>query len=66
MAEHIVALLFTLTFLNGKLHFALNLSHEKVVDHDVVGGVIELILDPYQLKDPIHLMTTIQHIHSFD
>ena len=65
MAEGVVVLLLSLGILNRQLQLALHLPHEEVVDHYVVGGIIEFVLDPYQLKLALHGLASIQNVHSF-
>lgn len=63
MAEHIVVLFFVLGFLDGQLQFALHFPHKQVVYHNVVGTLLQLVLDPHQLELPPHLLATVQQIH---
>ena len=63
VAEGVVVLLPALGLVDGELKFALDPAHEEVVDHDVVGGVVELVLDPDQLKLALHGLAVVEQVH---
>ena len=63
MAEGIVVLLPALGFVDGELQFALDPPHEEVVDHDVVGGVVEFVLDPDQFELSLHGLAVVEQVH---
>lgn len=63
MTENIVVLFLSLRLLDRELQLTLHPPHEQVVYHDVVGRVVQLVLDPHQLKLPLHLLAVVQHVH---
>ena len=67
MTEGVVALLLSTRLLNRQLKLALNFSHEKVVDHDVVGRLVKFVLDSDQLELALHALAVfmVQSIHRF-
>lgn len=66
MAKDIVLLFFAFGFLDGELEFALNFAHKEIIDDDVVGRVVQFVLDPYQPKLILHLLVVVQDIHSLE
>ena len=65
MTESVVVLLLALSFLNRKLQLALHLTHEEVVDHDVIGRIIQFVLDSDQFELVYHQITIVKQIHCF-
>ena len=67
MTEGVVALLLPRWLLNGQLQLALDLSHEEIVDNDVVGRLVQFVLDPDQFELALHALAifVIQSVHSF-
>lgn len=65
VTEGIVVFLFSFGLLNGQLQLTLDFSHEEIVDHDVVGRVIQLVFDPDQLELPLHRLTLIEKVERF-
>ena len=47
-----------------KLKLTLNLSHEEVVDHYIVGWVIEFVPDFDYFEFGLHIVPTIEQVHS--
>lgn len=66
VTEGVVVLRFTLRLLDGQLQLALHSAHEKIVHHDVVGRVVEFVLNPHQLELPLHGFAVIEQIHGFE
>jgi len=66
MTENIVIFLLSFGFLNRKLQLALYFTHKQVVNHYVVGGIFELVLNPNQFKLSIHGFALIQQVHRFE
>ena len=54
MAEGVVIFLFAFGLLNGELEFALNFSHEKVVDNNIVSWLIKFIPDLHYFEFVLH------------
>ena len=65
MAEGVVIFLLAFGFLDGELEFALNFSHEKIVDNNVVGWLIKFIPDLHDFKFVLHRLLAIKKIHIF-
>ena len=66
MAEGIVIFLFSFWLLNGELQQARNLSHEKIVDDDVIGRVTQLVFNPSQFELPLHALVLVEEVHSLE
>ena len=62
MAECIIAFLLSFRLLNGELEFALNFPHEEVVDHNVVGRIVQFVLDSDQSEFALHALILIEKI----
>ena len=65
MTESIIIFLLALRLLNGQLQLALNFPVEKIVDHDIVGRVIQFIFDPDDSEPIAHERSAIKKVHSF-
>ena len=63
MTEGVVVLFPALGLVDGELQLALDPPHEEVVDHDVVGGVVEFVLDPDQLELALHGLAVVEQVH---
>ena len=66
MTESIVIFLFSLGFLSWQLQLALDFSHEKVIDHNIVGRVIKFIFDSNEFKFIMHWLPIVKDVHSFE
>ena len=62
MAEGVIAFLLSFGLLNGELEFALNFPHEEVVDHNVVGRIVQFVLDSDQSEFALHALILIEKI----
>ena len=63
VTESEVALLLSPRLLGGQLELALHLPHEHVVDDDVAGRSVQLVLDPYQSELVPHALLAVQEVH---
>jgi hypothetical protein len=66
MAESIVVFFLALDLLDGQLQLALHFPHKEIVNHDVIGRLIQLVLDPHQLELTMHRVAAVKQIHSFE
>ena len=65
MTESIIIFLLALRLLNGQLQLALNFPVEKIVDHDIVGRVIQFIFDPDDSEAIAHERSAVKKVHRF-
>ena len=66
MTHCVEVFFFSAGLLDSDLKFALYLSQKEVVDHDVVGGLIQFVFDSDQLKLAPHCFTAVQHVKGFE
>ena len=66
VTEGIVIFLFSFWLLNGELQLTRNLSHEEIVDNDVVSRIVQLVFDPGQFELPLHALVLIKEVHSLE
>ena len=64
VTKSIVIFFLALHILNRKLKLTFYFSHKNIVDHDVVGRVIQFVLDPDNPETVVHERTTIHEVHS--
>ena len=65
VTEGVVVLFLALCILNRKLKLALNLPHKEVIDHHIVGWVIQFVPDPHYFKFALHILAVIQNVYRF-
>lgn len=64
MAKCVVVFKYVIWFLDGKLQLALHFPHKEIVDDDVIGRFIQLVLDSDQTEVFLDLWFFVQQIHN--
>ena len=62
VTKHIIILFLPFGLVNWKLQLALNSSHEKVVNHNIIGWLVKFVSDPSQLKLSSHDLVVVKKI----
>lgn len=65
MIEGLVIFLPSFGLMDGKLKLALNLPHEKIVDHNIIRGLVKFVFNSDYFELVSHLLAIIKEIHSF-
>ena len=63
--EGVVMLLLSLNLVGGKQQFTQNFAHEEVVDTDVVGWLVQVVLDADQFELSPHTFAIVKDVKGF-